>query len=64
MMRHIACCTDFSENAEAAFEAAVEMAVKFKAQLHLLHVLPPVVNSSTSGICLPTDILDIVICRG
>ncbi len=40
----IACCTDFSENAEAAFLAALETAEKFAARLYLLHVLPPVPN--------------------
>jgi universal stress protein A len=40
----IACCTDFSENAEAAFKAALEMAEKYQAKLYVLHVLPPIVN--------------------
>jgi len=43
-IKHIACCTDFSENAERAFVAALEMAEKFGAKLSILHVLPPVVN--------------------
>ncbi len=43
-IKKIACCTDFSENAELAFEAAVEMAEKYHARLELLHVLPPVIN--------------------
>lgn len=40
----IACCIDFSENAERAFEQALEMAEKFRAKLYVIHVLPPVVN--------------------
>lgn len=40
----IACCTDFSENADAAFETAVEMADKYGAQLWVVHVMPPVIN--------------------
>lgn len=43
-LKKIACCTDFSENAEAAFTAAVEMAEKYAAELALIHVLPPPIN--------------------
>ncbi|MFZ5571228.1 MAG: universal stress protein [Thermodesulfobacteriota bacterium] len=42
--QHIAFCTDFSKNADLAFETAVEVAEKFRAKLHILHVVPPVVN--------------------
>ena len=43
-VKKIACCTDFSENAETAFGAALEMAEKYQAKLFVIHVLPPVVN--------------------
>ncbi|MEA1969509.1 MAG: universal stress protein [Thermodesulfobacteriota bacterium] len=43
-VNRILCCVDFSSNAEKAFNASLELAEKYKAQLHLLHVLPPVVN--------------------
>jgi universal stress protein A len=43
-MKRIACCTDFSANSEAAFNAARELAEKFGAELSVIHVLPPVVN--------------------
>ena len=43
-MKQIVCCTDFSENAEAAFRMALEMAEKYQANLTLVHVLPPQVN--------------------
>lgn len=43
-IKRILCCVDFSSNAEKAFEAAVDLALKYQAQLHLIHVLPPVVN--------------------
>lgn len=43
-IQKIACCTDFSDNAEAAFTTALEMAAKYGAQLHVMHVLPPMVN--------------------
>jgi universal stress protein A len=42
--KQIACCTDFSENAEAAFVTALEMAEKYMAKLLIIHVLPPVVT--------------------
>ena len=44
LIRKIAYCTDFSQNAEIAFEAALETARKFDAKLTILHALPPVVN--------------------
>lgn len=43
-IKRILCCVDFSSNADNAFKASVDMAEKYGAQLHLLHVLPPVVN--------------------
>ena len=43
-MKKIAFCTDFSENADAAFIAALELAEKYAAKLIVLHVLPQVVN--------------------
>ncbi len=46
-IKRIACCTDFSENADAAFETALEMAEKYQARLSVIHVLPPVVNPLT-----------------
>jgi universal stress protein A len=43
-IKKIAVCTDFSENANAAFTKSLEMARTFKAKLFILHVIPPVVN--------------------
>lgn len=43
-IKKIACCVDFSENAKAAFETALELAENFQAKLYILHVLPPVFN--------------------
>ena len=43
-IQQIACCSDFSDNAEDAFNMAVEMAQKYKASLTVIHVLPPPVN--------------------
>lgn len=47
-IKKIACCTDFSKNAESAFQTAVEMAEKYHAGLDLLHVLPPVITPMMS----------------
>lgn len=49
-IKRILCCVDFSSNADDAFNASMEMAEKFGAQLHLLHVLPPVVNPLVTDI--------------
>lgn len=43
-IRTIACCTDFSDNANRAVSEAVEMAVRCNAKLFIVHVLPPLVN--------------------
>jgi universal stress protein A len=43
-MKQIVCCTDFSKHAETAFQAALELAQRYRAGLTLIHVLPPVVN--------------------
>ncbi len=43
-IRTIACCTDFSDNADKAVAAAGDLANRFGATLFILHVLPPVVN--------------------
>ncbi len=40
----IACCIDFSPNADTAFKRALTSAEQFQATLSLVHVLPPVVN--------------------
>ena len=43
-IKRIAFCTDFSENAEVAFNAACELAEKYTADLTVIHVLPPPIN--------------------
>jgi universal stress protein A len=43
-MKKIACCIDFSENAEVAFKEALDLAGKFHAKLYVVHVIPPMVN--------------------
>lgn len=47
-MKQIVFCTDFSQNAQIAFEMALEMAEKYKAGLTILHVMPPPVNPMVS----------------
>ncbi len=43
-IRTIACCTDFSDNADRAVAQAIDMAARHNAKLYLLHVLPPLIN--------------------
>jgi len=43
-IRTIACCTDFSPHADQAVAAAIDMAVRCKAKLYILHVMPPLIN--------------------
>jgi universal stress protein A len=52
-MRKVACCTDFSENAEVAVASAIEMAEKFEATLDIIHVLPQPVNPIVSDFEVP-----------
>ena len=49
-IKKIACCTDFSDNAEAAFATALDMAEKYQAKLFVIHVLPPVINPISTDI--------------
>jgi len=49
-IKKIACCTDFSDNAEAAFATALDMAEKYQAKLFVIHVLPPVINPVSTDI--------------
>ncbi len=39
--RNILFCTDFSEHANTAFDHAVDQARKYKAKLHIFHVIMP-----------------------
>ena len=43
-VNQIVCCSDFSDHAEAAFQAALDLARRYHAKLYVIHVLPPVVN--------------------
>lgn len=43
-LKNIALCTDFSQRADAAFHAALDLSQKYGAKLWVLHVLPPAVN--------------------
>ncbi len=47
-VKKIACATDFSENSETAFSAALEAAEKYNASLDVIHVLPHPVNPMIS----------------
>jgi len=56
-IKRILCCVDFSSNAENAFKVSMDMAKKYGAKLHLLHVLPPVINPLITDIdiAIPDD---------
>ena len=56
-IKKIACCTDFSENAKEAVITAIEMAGKYKAQLSIVHVMPPVIYSmvAEAAMVLPEE---------
>ena len=45
-LKKIVFCTDFSENADQAFELAFDLAQKYEAQFVLVHVVPPLVFPS------------------
>jgi len=45
-LKKITFCTDFSENSDQAFDLAFDLARKYKAQLFLIHVVPPLVFPS------------------
>jgi nucleotide-binding universal stress UspA family protein len=45
-IKKIAFCTDFSENANQAFDLAFDLTLKYQAQLLLIHVVPPLVFPS------------------
>jgi nucleotide-binding universal stress UspA family protein len=45
-IKNIALCTDFSENANQAFDLAFDLAKKYEARLFLIHVVPPLVFPS------------------
>ena len=43
-IERIACCTDFSTNADEAFTTAMDLAAKYHARLFVVHVLPSEIN--------------------
>lgn len=45
-IKKITFCTDFSENANQAFDMAFDLTLKYQAQLLLIHVVPPLVFPS------------------
>jgi nucleotide-binding universal stress UspA family protein len=45
-LKKIVFCTDFSENANEAFDLAFDLTQKYGAQLLLVHVVPPLVFPS------------------
>lgn len=47
-IKKIVFCTDFSENADRAFDMAFDLAQKYQAQLFLIHVFPPLAYPYTA----------------
>jgi universal stress protein A len=45
-IQHIACCTDFSENANIALDTAIELAQRYGAHLSVLHAYPSPINAA------------------
>lgn len=43
-IKNIACCVDFSNNAQAAFRTSLKMSEKFEARLYLVHVIPLLIH--------------------
>ncbi len=54
-IRRIAFCTDFSANAGAAFETALDMAKKYGARLSIVHVVPQESNPLLPRSGRPSD---------
>jgi nucleotide-binding universal stress UspA family protein len=46
LIKKVAFCTDFSENADRAFDLALDLTLKYQAHLYLVHVVPPLVFPS------------------
>jgi len=44
IINKILCCVDFSSNANKAFKTSIDLADKYSAELHLMHVVPLVIN--------------------
>ena len=42
--KKIVCCTDFSDNSDNAFNAALELAKSNQASLDIIHIREPIVN--------------------
>ena len=56
--RIIACATDFSESAEAAFDEAVHLARMSGAELHLIHVFRfPLFEYPQYGVTIPEQVV-------
>jgi nucleotide-binding universal stress UspA family protein len=51
--RHIILATDFSEGAERAADAAIELAVQFDAKITVLHVYSIPMMSYSEGVAFP-----------
>lgn len=55
LYKKVACCTDFSENSNAAFKSALEICKTFKAKLYIIHAIPPMINPMLTEIEIPLE---------
>lgn len=57
IIKEIAFCTDFSENANVAFEMAKDMAWRYGAKLHIVHVVVGLTPIPDQEICVPIELV-------
>ena len=64
-LKKIACCTDFSENADAAFDRACDLSEKYAAKLFVVHVIPPAVTPVVADMewALPEEPRDVLMAK-
>ncbi|MCG8555126.1 MAG: universal stress protein [Proteobacteria bacterium] len=55
---------DFSETSERALRYALELAGQLRAEIHLLHVVPPPLNLHASGEALPLAMSHVTVSGG
>jgi nucleotide-binding universal stress UspA family protein len=56
LYRSIAYCTDFSENADFAFQAAKDLAWRYGAHLHIVHVVVSLSPSPIREVYVPIEV--------
>ncbi len=57
ILKHIAYCTDFSENANVAFDLAKDLAWRYGATLHIVHIVVGLTLVPDQEICVPIELV-------